>query len=103
MIRSPFFSSEQKGISPCASSRIQPHDIVEGTRWRDPVTLTSRGVNYEMFARSVILTEERKIKEVRVGLYRKPVSFSQESAGVGLWPPVRRAYGSERYLPAIYV
>jgi hypothetical protein len=42
------------------------------------------------------------MEEIRVGLCRKPVSFSQQSAGVGLGPPARRAYGSERYSRSTY-
>ena len=37
-----------------------------------------------MVTKGLIVTEERKMEEIWVGLCRKPVSFSQESAGVGL-------------------
>jgi hypothetical protein len=37
-----------------------------------------------MVTKGLIVTEERKMEEIRVELSSKPVSFSQESAGVGL-------------------
>ena len=40
--------------------------------------------------------------EIWVGLSHKPISFFKKSAGVGLWPPARRAYDSERYSGSTY-
>jgi len=65
------------------SNQIQPHDIVEGTRRRDSDTLTGRRGDAKTVTKGLIVTEERNMEEIRVGLCSKPISFSQESAGVG--------------------
>ena len=64
---------------------MQPHDVVGGgTPWLDFGTLRSRRGDSKTAAKGLIVTEERKIEEIRVGLCHKRVSFCQESAGIGL-------------------
>jgi len=43
------------------SSQIEPHDIVEGTRWRDSGTLTSRRGDSMMAAKILIVSRERQM------------------------------------------
>jgi hypothetical protein len=69
------------------SSKMEPHDVVSGNRRLDRGTLTSREADPKMVRRGLIVTEERNMEEIRVELSSKPVSFSQESAGVGLRIP----------------
>jgi hypothetical protein len=99
MIRSPFFRPGYKGISPCVSSRIQPHDIVEGTRWRDPVTLTSRGVNSKMFARILILPQQQQIEKISVEISPLPIVYFQHHEGNNT-PQARKTL--DIYLSSMY-
>jgi hypothetical protein len=70
--------------------------------------VTSRQGASKTATKGLIVTEEGNMEEIRAGLCRKPISFSQESASVSLGPPAPlparrayrpegRAYGSERY------
>jgi hypothetical protein len=83
-------------------SQDQPHDVVGGTSWLYLGTLTIRRGDSKTVTKGLIVTGERQIEEIWVRLCPKPISFPQESAGVGLRPPARRAYASERYSGSTY-